>query len=46
MELREGLDVEVSFITTLDSPASGGLVRPIHVQPLVTKCRVEPTDLY
>jgi hypothetical protein len=27
----------------LGGPATGGLIRPVHVQPLMMKCRVEPT---
>jgi hypothetical protein len=27
----------------LGGPATGGLIRPVHVHPLATKCRVEPT---
>ena len=31
---------KVSCYTTLDLPATGGLIRPVCVQPLVTKCRL------
>jgi hypothetical protein len=33
----------VSFLTTLDRLATGGLIMLDHVQPLASKCRVEPT---
>ena len=29
--------------TAVECLGAGGLVRPIHAQPLVSKCRVEPT---
>ena len=30
----------------LGGPATGGMIMLDHVQPLVTKCRVEPTRLF
>ena len=29
--------------TAVECLGAGGLVRPIHAQPLASKCRVEPT---
>jgi hypothetical protein len=31
--------------TAVECLGEGGLVRPIHAQPLVTKCRAEPTGV-
>jgi len=32
--------------TAVECLGAGGLVRPIHAQPLASKCRVEPTGRY